>query len=588
MMRYSWTCGCACATLACVTAFTNADVFPISLTYNFNGMTNTGEANNPDAPDGFRSISDRALSVTGAAGTFGAAPLVGGTGLTYTIVSTAGLLDIVHLGDRNLTDGGNWIFDAAPDGDNIGIQPTWLPDTNQTGAQVSALGTPVTLDATSQIGVLYQISNGGGLFEAQLFFSDSSSVVVTLQGPDWFQNQFPGAPGPGLALQTQLGVYPGTQSTDRASAGAPLNVAEAVIGVPELLAAGLGDYNGRQLTAIAFQSQSNALAGYAILAASVRTNVIPPPAPENDECADATPIGEGNFSGTSNGATGASGSVCVGNDTLDVWYRYTASHTGQARIQTCESGFDTTLEVFDTCGGLSITCNDDTCGFGSEVFISTTQGQSYLIRIAGFEGARGNFALTVANPPDVLRGPIVNPANGNSYYLLGQTDWATAESISVGLGGHLAAVSDAAENDWIRANMLSYDGRARTCWIGFNDVAVEGTFEWVSGDAVTFTNWNDGEPNDAVGGEDFTEMQSSGGWNDLNGTQPLYGLAEVEGGCVGDLDGNGDVSLQDLAILLSHFGTTSGANPEDGDIDNDDDVDLQDLATLLSRFGTQC
>jgi hypothetical protein len=58
--------------------------------------------------------------------------------------------------------------------------------------------------------------------------------------------------------------------------------------------------------------------------------------------------------------------------------------------------------------------------------------------------------------------------------------------------------------------------------------------------------------------------------------------------CPGDLNNDGTVSLQDLATLLSHFGTTSGALPEDGDLDSDGDVDLQDLATLLSRFGSQC
>jgi hypothetical protein len=58
------------------------------------------------------------------------------------------------------------------------------------------------------------------------------------------------------------------------------------------------------------------------------------------------------------------------------------------------------------------------------------------------------------------------------------------------------------------------------------------------------------------------------------------------GGCPGDLDASGAVGLQDLAILLSHFG--SAGAPEDGDIDGDGDVDLQDLATLLAAFGTNC
>ncbi|MFQ5806064.1 MAG: FG-GAP repeat domain-containing protein [Phycisphaerae bacterium] len=57
---------------------------------------------------------------------------------------------------------------------------------------------------------------------------------------------------------------------------------------------------------------------------------------------------------------------------------------------------------------------------------------------------------------------------------------------------------------------------------------------------------------------------------------------------VGDLDGDCDVDLSDLAVLLSNYGTTGGASYEDGDLDGDGDVDLTDLAELLSVYGTIC
>lgn len=58
--------------------------------------------------------------------------------------------------------------------------------------------------------------------------------------------------------------------------------------------------------------------------------------------------------------------------------------------------------------------------------------------------------------------------------------------------------------------------------------------------------------------------------------------------CWGDLDGDSDIDLTDLAQLLSNYGMTSGAVYEDGDLDGDGDVDLSDLATLLSVYGTSC
>ncbi|MFQ5807021.1 MAG: M12 family metallo-peptidase [Phycisphaerae bacterium] len=54
----------------------------------------------------------------------------------------------------------------------------------------------------------------------------------------------------------------------------------------------------------------------------------------------------------------------------------------------------------------------------------------------------------------------------------------------------------------------------------------------------------------------------------------------------GDLDHDCDVDLEDLATLLAHYGTPSGATYEDGDIDGDGDVDLSDLAALLGNYGT--
>jgi len=57
--------------------------------------------------------------------------------------------------------------------------------------------------------------------------------------------------------------------------------------------------------------------------------------------------------------------------------------------------------------------------------------------------------------------------------------------------------------------------------------------------------------------------------------------------CTGDIDGDHAVTLSDLGVLLSHFGSTDG-EPTPGDLDNDGDVDLDDLQTLLQNFGSIC
>jgi subtilisin family serine protease len=58
--------------------------------------------------------------------------------------------------------------------------------------------------------------------------------------------------------------------------------------------------------------------------------------------------------------------------------------------------------------------------------------------------------------------------------------------------------------------------------------------------------------------------------------------------CFGDLTGDLVIDLDDLSILLAHYGLASGADPASGDLDYDGDVDLDDLAALLAVYGTDC
>lgn len=85
--------------------------------------------------------------------------------------------------------------------------------------------------------------------------------------------------------------------------------------------------------------------------------------------------------------------------------------------------------------------------------------------------------------------------------------------------------------------------------------------------------------NDILDECDITDQTSQ----DINGND-----IPDECECLGDLDGSGTIALADLAQLLAHYGTTSGATYEEGDIDADGDVDLPDLAALLGNYGMIC
>lgn len=63
---------------------------------------------------------------------------------------------------------------------------------------------------------------------------------------------------------------------------------------------------------------------------------------------------------------------------------------------------------------------------------------------------------------------------------------------------------------------------------------------------------------------------------------------EILPDCEGDVDGDGDVDLSDLGIVLANYGATEDVSAADGDLDRDGAVGLSDLGILLARFDLPC
>jgi hypothetical protein len=102
-----------------------------------------------------------------------------------------------------------------------------------------------------------------------------------------------------------------------------------------------------------------------------------------------------------------------------------------------------------------------------------------------------------------------------------------------------------------------------------------------------FSSW--GEPCPGVGGDNYCSRPERVTYYGYQGVMlDDISLHVVGTDCPGDLDGDRDVDLADLAQLLGNYGTTGGATYEDGDLDGDGDVDLADLAELLGVYGTVC
>jgi hypothetical protein len=113
----------------------------------------------------------------------------------------------------------------------------------------------------------------------------------------------------------------------------------------------------------------------------------------NDECQTATPIsGTGWFPYTNASATGTPIPSDPSNYCdKDVWFRWTAQHTGPAYVTTCgRADINAFLAVFpDGCPtGEPLDANDDdpSCGTGARVDFRAVAGQSYIIRLGSVWG----------------------------------------------------------------------------------------------------------------------------------------------------------------------------------------------------------
>ena len=99
-------------------------------------------------------------------------------------------------------------------------------------------------------------------------------------------------------------------------------------------------------------------------------------------------------------------------------------------------------------------------------------------------------------------------------------------------GGYLACISNAREND-IVANVISEQGANTSSYIGLirNEENLD-EWLWADGSEVSYTNWNDGEPNNKneKAGEVYDNKRSNGAgkWNDCNTTSLRTGVIEYD------------------------------------------------------------
>ena len=198
-----------------------------------------------------------------------------------------------------------------------------------------------------------------------------------------------------------------------------------------------------------------------------------------------------------------------------------------------------TYTATDDCGS-AITCSFTVTVNLSNSNLSLTCPADININIPqGTGGGVATWALPTATTNCIVEGggqptcegvtiagfDYLGAYNGSDYYLSqGKAPWLTAKANSENAGGTLVGIENVLENDFIKTIV---DGEI--VHIGRNDIAVEGTEEWLNGEPVTYSNFSGFTPNSAE--NDYTVYYPwNGTWDWVsNGTWKNY-LMEIKCG----------------------------------------------------------
>lgn len=181
---------------------------------------------------------------------------------------------------------------------------------------------------------------------------------------------------------------------------------------------------------------------------------------------------------------------------------------------------------------------------------------------AGMCGAVVNYnAPTVTDncatcPSGAIAGyTFLGTFGGHKYYKSNSTGtWTSFNAAASAMGGHLVTIGSAAENSFLSS--------AGTAWMGFTDQATEGSFVWVNGEPVSYTNWCGGEPNDQFG-EDYACVNwgVGGCWNDRPNLGDLPAVIEFD--CITPVRTAGPASgstFQPGTTTISYTATDKAGN----------------------------
>ena len=290
------------------------------------------------------------------------------------------------------------------------------------------------------------------------------------------------------------------------------------------------------------------------------------------------------------------GGPCVGgnDDLIDRWFVYTAKYGGTVEATTCGSGdIDTIIGVF-TPGLVPVTCNDDSvesCVSGntqtSTVYWDTEAGMTFLIQVLANPFDQPEFDLTVSlqtanqtnnscdssmsvevsTVPFTTRGASTSGTHDCSGNPIGCDVWFKWVATDTGTAsiGTCEDIGGATNFDSI---VNVYDGCTMEYLLACNESACS------DGSSIAMLP--------VVEGNSYL-IQVGSSTSELGGCVAGDGVLGIiiEASCLGDIDGDGSVGIDDILALISDWGTSASKS----DLDQSGTVDVGDLLILIDMFG---
>lgn len=292
------------------------------------------------------------------------------------------------------------------------------------------------------------------------------------------------------------------------------------------------------------------------------------------ECVDDAIVVNGNneeYFGSNIEANSIGKSSCGYNDKHAVWYSIMPRRNKTVTISLCGSAFDTTLAIFDSCGGTELACNDDYCDLQSELTIDLAAGQAYLIRVAGYNDQMGNYILTIVETD------LIISLKTNNSWMYQNLPGKTTSNLTVNV-----SITD----EMLSNSSYSYEWKfVLPSNVNIAPATVDGG--GINDTFWTFAALDCDEPEGlSDSGQAFTVKVTVTG-NDYGNTA----TAEIKFGIalLGDVDNNGVVNMIDRVFVNAFWqnGSAGILSLRDCDVDCDGVVDVKDRTFVNAIFQGQ-